>query len=90
MACDGALNAMLSQDWSLSSCAGDAHVLHACCRWMMPSTLIQDFALAICPATAAARAFVRATTAASVPYAAIMSRAIVSSLGAVVVIAAGT
>src|SRR5689334_17283838 len=43
------------------------------CRWMVPSTLIQDFASDGCPASAAARALARATDAASIPCTSIMS-----------------
>ncbi len=46
-----------------------------CCRWIIPSTLIQDFARSACPLSAAARALSRATVAASVLCTSIMSRA---------------
>lgn len=46
-----------------------------CCRWIIPSTLIQDFARSACPPSAAARALSRAIVAASVPCTSIMSQA---------------
>ena len=49
--------------------------LAACWLWIIPSTLIQDFARSTCLPSAAARAFARATVAASAPCTSIMSRA---------------
>lgn len=49
--------------------------LPACCRRMVPSTRFQDFACAACPESAVARAFSRATVAASLPCTSIMSLA---------------
>ena len=49
--------------------------LPACCLWISPSTLIQNFARSLCPPSAAARALFRATLAASAPCTSIMSRA---------------
>src|SRR5690349_17814320 len=43
------------------------------CRWMVPSTLIQDLASDGCPASAASRALARATDAASIPCTSTMS-----------------
>jgi len=53
--------------------------LPVCCLWIIPSTLIQDFACGICAASAAARALRRATAAASGPCTSIMSQASDSS-----------
>ena len=49
--------------------------LPACCLWISPSTLIQNFARSLCPPSAAARALFRATVAAFAPCTSIMSRA---------------
>jgi hypothetical protein len=70
-----------------SRVVGTDDALSACCRWMIPSTLIQDFAWAAWPARAATRALSLTTVGTSVPCTSTMSWASVQSESAVITIA---